>query len=266
MVRKGGLEPPRDCSHKLLRLASLPIPPLPQNVEGLLPPSNLTIDQSIAPRASVEFIRHVTPFLIGVAGGSASGKSTVVERLAQQLGDDTVAVIEHDRYYKEWPGLPDDQRARLNYDHPDALETDLLIEHLDTLRRGGAVQVPIYDFVRHVRLPRSDRIDPRPIIFVEGLLVLADARVRDALDLRVFVDTDESTRYERRLKRDVALRGRTAESVAVQFAATVQPMHVRFVEPSRQFADVIVAEGGFNDVTVGLVHAHILAALRAQTA
>jgi uridine kinase len=200
------------------------------------------------------------PILIGVAGGSASGKSTVVERLADRLGRDTVAVIEHDRYYKKLPGLSHDERESVNYDHPDALETELLVQHLDALRQGVAVDLPIYDFRRHVRLPQSDRIDPRPIIFVEGLLVLADARVRDALDLRVFVDTAEHARYERRLKRDVAERGRSEASVQQQFAESVRPMHVRFVEPSRRYADVIVADGGFNEVAVGMVLTQILAA------
>jgi uridine kinase len=196
--------------------------------------------------------------VVGVAGGSGSGKTTVVRRLVERLGSHTTAVIAHDRYYHDQSSVPADARSGLNFDHPDALETELLIAHLQWLRAGRPVDVPVYDFSRHAREPRVNRVEPRPVILVEGVLVLADSLLRDAMDLRVFVDTDDETRYARRLKRDVADRGRTVESVQSQYAATVFPMHVRFVEPSRRYADLIVAEGGFNEDGIGRVAAEIL--------
>ncbi len=185
--------------------------------------------------------------VVGIAGGSASGKTTVVERLVDRLGADTSLVIAHDRYYRDQSAIPSEARATLNFDHPDALDTDLLVSHLQSLRAGLPVDVPVYDFSRHARETHVERVDPRPVILVEGVLVLADSRLRDACDLRVFVETDEDTRYSRRLKRDVADRGRTVESVRSQYAATVLPMHLQFVEPSRRYADLVVTEGGFND-------------------
>ena len=185
--------------------------------------------------------------VVGVAGGSGSGKTTVVRRLVERLGTHTTAVIAHDRYYYDQSGVPVDARAGLNFDRPDALETELLVAHLQALRAGETVDAPVYDFSRHARGPRVERVEPRPVILIEGVLVLVDSRLRDAMDLRVFVDTDDETRYARRLKRDVADRGRTVESVQSQYAATVHPMHVQFVEPSRRYADLIVTDGGFND-------------------
>jgi uridine kinase len=193
----------------------------------------------------------VPAIVVGVAGGSGSGKTTVVERLVERLcnrrGRDTAAVIAHDRYYRDQSAVPPHERASLNYDHPDALETELLVSHLQSLRAGLAVDVPIYDFSRHAREPRMDRIAPRPVILVEGVLILTDLRLRDLMDLRVFVHTDDETRFARRLKRDVTERGRTVESVKAQYEATVLPMHVEYVEPSRRHADLVVTEGGFND-------------------
>ena len=196
--------------------------------------------------------------LIGVAGGSASGKSTLVERLIDRLGSDSAAVITHDRYYRDRGALEPDMREALNYDHPDALETELLLSHLQSLRMGLTIEAPVYDFSRHARELRVDRIEPRPVIFLEGLLVLADARLRDAVDLRVFVDTDDETRYLRRLKRDVEQRGRTMESVRAQYAATVGPMHRQFVEPSRRYADLLVVGDGFPDAWVEPVLSEIM--------
>jgi uridine kinase len=189
--------------------------------------------------------------IVGIAGGSGSGKTTVVERLVDRLGTGTAAVIAHDRYYRDQRAIPAEARATLNFDHPDALETELLVSHLQSLRAGRPVDVPVYDFSRHARELRVERVEPRAVILVEGVLVLADALLRDAMDLRVFVDTDDESRYARRLKRDVADRGRTAESVQSQYAATVHPMHVQFVEPSRRYAELIVTEGGFNDKGIG---------------
>lgn len=191
--------------------------------------------------------------VVGIAGGSASGKTTVVERLIARLGADAAAVIAHDRYYRDQRAIPAAARATLNFDHPDALETELLVSHLQSLRAGLAVEVPVYDFSRHARDTRVDRVEPKPVILIEGVLVLADRRLRDAMDLRVFVDTDAKIRYARRLTRDVADRGRTVESVRSQYAASVHPMHVQFVEPSRRYAELIVTDGGFNDKGIGEV-------------
>jgi uridine kinase len=196
--------------------------------------------------------------IVGIAGGSGSGKTTVVERLVDRLSAGTAAVIAHDRYYRDQSAIPPAARAALNFDHPDALDTDLLVSHLQSLRAGLPIEAPVYDFARHARLPRVESVDPRPVILVEGVLVLADSRLREAMDLRVFVDTDDETRYARRVKRDVTDRGRTVESVQSQYAATVLPMHAQFVEPSRRYADLIVTEGGFNEDGIARIAAEIL--------
>jgi uridine kinase len=193
------------------------------------------------------------PLVIGVAGGSGSGKTTVVRRIVDSLGPDAVTVIEHDRYYRNYPELRLEERASLNYDHPNSLETDLLVQHLDRLRDGRAVQVPVYDFTRHARLERTEAMEPRQAIIVEGILILADAGLRDRMDVKVFVDTDDDTRFIRRLQRDVRERGRTLDSVVEQYLGTVKPMHLEFVEPSKRYADIIVPLGGHNTVAVDLL-------------
>jgi uridine kinase len=195
----------------------------------------------------------MTRLIIGVAGGSGSGKTTTVERLVDRLGADNAQVLAHDRYYRDQSALTAEARVALNFDHPDALDTELLVEHVRLLRAGHAIQAPVYDFARHTRHTILDRIDPRPVIFLEGVLVLADVRLREVMDLRVFVETDDDTRYARRLRRDVIERGRTTESVQTQYATSVLPMHREFVEPSRRYADVIVMEGGFNDEGIARV-------------
>lgn len=194
-----------------------------------------------------------SPLVIGVAGGSGSGKTTVVRRIVDSLGPDAVTVIEHDRYYRNYPDLRLEERASLNYDHPNSLETDLLVHHLDTLRGGLGVEVPVYDFTRHARLERTDAMQPRRAIIVEGILILADAGLRDRMDVKVFVDTDDDTRFIRRLQRDVAERGRTMESVIEQYLASVKPMHLEFVQPSKRYADVIIPQGGHNPVAVEML-------------
>ena len=193
------------------------------------------------------------PLVIGVAGGSGSGKTTVVRRIVDSLGPDAVTVIEHDRYYRNYPDLRLEERASLNYDHPNSLETGLLVQHLESLRSGRGVQVPVYDFTRHARLERTDAMEPRRAIIVEGILILADAGLRDRMDVKVFVDTDDDTRFIRRLQRDVRERGRTLDSVVEQYLATVKPMHLEFVEPSKRYADIIVPLGGHNTVAVDLL-------------
>ena len=190
------------------------------------------------------------PIVIGIAGGSGSGKTTVVRRLMTSLGDDKVSVLEHDRYYRDRSDLRLEERAALNYDHPDSLETDLLVRHVQALRDGRTVDAPQYDFARHNRLATRDPVPPRPAIIVEGILIFADAPLRALMDVKVFVDADDDTRFIRRLQRDIAERGRTVTSVIDQYLGTVKPMHLEFVEPSKRYADIIVPQGGHNDVAI----------------
>jgi uridine kinase len=190
---------------------------------------------------------------VGVAGGSGSGKTTVVRRIVESLGPDDVTVLDHDRYYRDRNDLRFEERAALNYDHPDALETDLMVRHVRELRAGRAIQVPKYDFARHARLPETEPFVPRRALIVEGILVFTSAELRQLMDVKVFVDTDSDTRFIRRLVRDVADRGRTMESVIEQYQGTVKPMHLEFVEPSKRYADVIVPIGGQNTVAVDLL-------------
>ena len=192
-------------------------------------------------------------FVIGVAGGSGSGKTTVVRRIVDSLGPQQVTLLDHDRYYRDRNDLRLEERAALNYDHPDALETDLMVAHVRALKAGAAVDVPQYDFTRHARLSEIETFQPRRALIVEGILVFTDAALRDLMDIKVFVDTDSDTRFIRRLQRDVAQRGRTMESVIDQYQQTVKPMHLEFVEPSKRYADVIIPLGGHNTVAVDLL-------------
>ena len=191
--------------------------------------------------------------IVGVAGGSGSGKTTVVRRIVESLGNDQVTVLEHDRYYRDRSDLRLEERAALNYDHPDSLETDLMVRHIEALRRGDSVDVPVYDFARYARLPATDLAQPRRAIIVEGILIFTDAALRNLLDVKVFVDADDDIRFIRRLRRDVAERGRTMESVVEQYLNTVKPMHLDFVEPSKRYADIIVPQGGHNTVAIGML-------------
>lgn len=193
------------------------------------------------------------PVVIGVAGGSGSGKTTVVRRIVESLGDDRVTVLDHDRYYRDRGDLRLEERAALNYDHPDSLETDLLVRHVRDLREGRAVEVPTYDFTRYARLPATDPAHPRPAIIVEGILIFADPALRSLLDVKVFVDADDDVRFIRRLTRDVAERGRTMASVIEQYQASVKPMHLEFVEPTKRYADIIIPRGGHNTVAIGML-------------
>ena len=193
------------------------------------------------------------PVVIGVAGGSGSGKTTVVRRIVESLGVDQVTVLEHDRYYRYRSDLRLEERAALNYDHPDSLETDLLVRHVEQLRAGQSIEVPLYDFARYARLDATDHVQPRRAIIVEGILIFADASLRRLLDIKVFVDADDDVRFIRRLRRDVAERGRTMDSVIEQYLGTVKPMHLEFVEPSKRYADVIVPQGGHNTVAIDML-------------
>ena len=191
--------------------------------------------------------------VIGVAGGSGSGKTTVVRRIVESLGPDCVSILDHDRYYRDRLDLRLEDRTALNYDHPDSLETDLMVRHVAELKAGRRVEAPLYDFARYVRRTTTETVAPRRAIIVEGILIFADAALRAQMDIKVFVDTDDDTRFIRRLRRDVAERGRTMDSVIDQYLATVKPMHLEFVEPSKRYADVIIPQGGHNPVAVDLL-------------
>jgi len=202
------------------------------------------------------------PVVIGVAGGSASGKTTVVARIADSLGDEHVIVLEHDRYYRDRSDLRLEDRAALNYDHPDALETDLLVRHLQDLRAGRPIERPVYDYATYTRRQATETVRPRRAIIVEGILIFTDAALRGLMDIKVFVDTDDDIRFIRRLKRDVAERGRTMQSVIDQYLGTVKPMHLEFVAPSKRYADIIVPQGGHNAVAIDM----LLTLIRSLTA
>jgi uridine kinase len=193
------------------------------------------------------------PIVIGVAGGSGSGKTTVVRKIVEALGDDHVSVLEHDRYYRDHPELRLEERAALNYDHPASLETEMMVQHVEALRDGRAIEVPVYDFARHARVSTTTSVQPRTAIIVEGILIFADAPLRALMDVKVFVDADDDTRFIRRLQRDMTERGRTLDSVIDQYLNTVKPMHLEFVEPTKRYADVIVPQGGHNSVAVGML-------------
>ena len=193
------------------------------------------------------------PFVIGVAGGSGSGKTTVVRRIVESLGGEHVSLLEHDRYYRDRNDLRLEERAALNYDHPDSLETDLLVRHVHELRAGRPVEKPVYDFARHQREPATVAVPARRAIIVEGILIFTDPALRKLMDVKVFVDADDDTRFIRRLQRDISERGRTVTSVIEQYLGTVKPMHLDFVEPSKRYADVIIPLGGHNTVAIDML-------------
>lgn len=196
-------------------------------------------------------------FIIGVAGGSGSGKSTVVAKLREALKGTSTLVIQHDDYYRNQSHLPMEQRVLTNYDHPDSLESELLVTHLQQLKAGKAVEHPVYDFVNHTRSSETVRLEPARVIIVEGILIFASQELRQEFALKVFVDTDDDIRFIRRLERDIEERGRTMESVIEQYQTTVRPMYQQFVWPSKRFADVIIPEGGFNQVALDVLLARV---------
>lgn len=201
------------------------------------------------------------PVIVGVAGGSGSGKTTVANRVAERLGPDRMTCLQHDSYYLDRSDLAVEQRAAINYDHPDALETGLLIEHLHAMRAGESVSVPVYDFENHERKPMPVELEPRDVVLLEGILILADEKLRELMDIKVFVDTDPDLRVIRRIQRDVTERNRSLESIVDQYLNTVRPMHLEFVESSKRYADFFIPEGGFNDVAVDSLVAKIEALL-----
>ncbi|WP_428267778.1 uridine kinase [Haliangium sp.] len=194
-----------------------------------------------------------TPLIIGIAGGTGSGKTTVAHKLAAAIPPGRCVIIEHDAYYRDLSQLAPDQRAQVNYDHPNALESDLLVEHLAMLRAGAAVDVPIYDFVQHTRKPETMRVVPAPVIIVEGILVFVEERLRSQFDIKIFVDTDADIRLIRRIRRDLEQRGRSFTSVREQYYDTVRPMHLAYVEPSKRWADLIIPEGGDNHIALDVL-------------
>ncbi len=193
-----------------------------------------------------------TPMIIGIAGGSGSGKTTLCENIIAHFGD-AIAVLRHDDYYKAHPDLPYSEREKLNYDHPHAFDNDLLVAHIDLLKAGRAVECPTYDYTVHNRSDLTRRVESRPVILLEGILIFESLALRDRLDMKIFVDTDADVRILRRLVRDVKERERTLESVVSQYLTTVKPMHEAFVEPSKKYADIIVPEGGQNPVAFGMI-------------
>ncbi|HEY5949437.1 MAG TPA: uridine kinase [Kofleriaceae bacterium] len=191
--------------------------------------------------------------VVGIAGGTGSGKTTVAHKLAAAMPDGRCVTIEHDAYYRDQGHLPPDERATINYDHPAALESALLAEHLRELRAGKSVDIPIYDFATHTRRIDKRHVTPAPVIIVEGILVFCDANLREQMDIKIFVDTDADIRLMRRIRRDLELRGRTFQSVRDQYYATVRPMHLEYVEPTKRWADLIVPEGGDNRVALDVL-------------
>lgn len=195
--------------------------------------------------------------VIGVAGGTGSGKTTVADEIIRRIGAHRLVLVHQDRYYRDLGHLEPDQRARHNFDHPDAIEESLMIEHLGLLRSGSRAPLPVYDFARHLRTREVDWVEPRQVILVEGILVLAVAGLRRLMDIKLYVDTDPDIRFIRRMNRDLTERGRTTASVVDQWLETVRPMHLEWVEPSKRYADLIIPEGGFNTVALDLIISRI---------
>jgi uridine kinase len=197
------------------------------------------------------------PILIAVAGGTGSGKTTVANEVLRRVGAEHIAYIPHDAYYRDLAHLPPGLRAQVNFDHPSSLDTALLIEHLRLLRAGKVIEIPVYDFTTHTRTPTKRVVEPAPIVLVEGILVLAEPDLRELFDAKLYVDTDADVRFIRRLRRDIEERGRDVASICDQYLRTVRPMHLEFVEPSKRHADVIIPEGGYNDVAIEMVASRI---------
>ncbi|KPL82962.1 uridine kinase [Thermanaerothrix daxensis] len=204
------------------------------------------------------------PLVIGIAGGSGSGKTTVANVILERVGRDRIAYLPHDAYYRDLTDLPPNQRAEINFDHPDSLETSLLIEHIQRLKQWQPIDLPVYDFTTHTRTSRTIRVEPKRVIIVEGILIFAEPALRALFDVKIFVDTDPDIRFIRRLQRDITERGRTTESVIKQYLSTVRPMHLDFVEPSKRYADVIIPEGGMNTVALDMVISRIQALLQEE--
>jgi uridine kinase len=198
-----------------------------------------------------------TPVIIGIAGGTGSGKTTVARAIYDRVGSDRIEWISHDSYYRNFDALSPEERGKINFDHPDSLESELLTRHLDVLSKGSSVDVPVYDFATHSRKADTQRVEPRKVIIVEGILVLAEPELRKRIDIKLFVDTPADIRFVRRLTRDIESRGRSLQSVVQQYMNTVRPMHEEFVEPSKRHADLIIPEGGENQVAIDAIIARV---------
>jgi uridine kinase len=207
---------------------------------------------------------RTSPLVIGIAGGTGSGKTTVAQTIVERVGGEHIACLAHDSYYKDLSDLPVAQRAEVNFDHPNSLDTDLLIQQLSQLKEGHPIEVPVYDFKTHSRTDHTIHVDPHPIILVEGILIFAEPGLRTLFDIKIFVDTDADIRFIRRLERDISERGRSSVSVIHQYLSTVRPMHLEFVEPSKRYADIIIPEGGLNTVAMDMIVARIQAMLQAR--
>ena len=204
------------------------------------------------------------PIVIGIAGGTGSGKTTVANVILDAVGRHRIAYLPHDAYYRDLSDLPPVQKAEVNFDHPNSLETELMIEHVRQLKAGNAVDIPVYDFSTHSRTEKTIHVEPQRVIIVEGILIFAEKVLRTLFDMKLFVDTDPDIRFIRRLQRDIAERGRTMEMVINQYLKTVRPMHLEFVDPSKRYADVIIPEGGLNQVAMDMVIARIESLLMKQ--
>ncbi|MEE9598829.1 MAG: uridine kinase [Anaerolineales bacterium] len=202
-------------------------------------------------------IKNKTSLVIGIAGGTGSGKTTIADYILETVGPEKIAFLPHDAYYRDQTDLTYEERSQVNFDHPASLETELLIEHITNLRNQQTIHLPDYDFKTHSRTNKTIQINPQPIILIEGILILAEPELRNLFDLKIYVDTDADIRFIRRLKRDIEERGRTTESVINQYLETVRPMHLEFVEPSKRYANVIIPEGGYNFVALDLIVARI---------
>jgi len=205
-----------------------------------------------------------TPLVIGVAGGSGSGKTTVANIVLNRVGRHRIAYLPHDSYYRDLTNLPLNQRIQVNFDHPDSLESELLVEHIERLKNWETVQLPVYDFTHHSRTTETIPVRPQRVILVEGILIYTEKKLRDLFAVKIFVDTDADLRFIRRLQRDITERGRTTENVITQYLSTVRPMHLEFVEPSKRYADIIIPEGGLNEVAMDMVIARIEALLKEE--
>ena len=202
------------------------------------------------------------PLVIAIAGGSGSGKTTVANVILDKVGSHRIAYLPHDAYYRDLSNLPPTQRAEVNFDHPESLETELLIDHINTLKSWRPIDLPVYDFTHHSRTEQTIRVNPQRVVIVEGILIFVETRLRELFDIKIFVDTDADIRFIRRLTRDIQERGRSTEMVVHQYLSTVRPMHLEFVEPSKRYADIIIPEGGFNSVALDIVSARVEALLK----
>jgi uridine kinase len=202
--------------------------------------------------------------IIGICGGTGSGKTTIARRIVKDVGASNVVLVEQDSYYRNLADMPLDKRHQANFDHPDSIDSEMLMNHIKRLKNGSSIEMPIYDFKSHTRSGKTDHIEPKPVVIVEGILIFSEPRILELLDVRAFVDTPDDIRFIRRLQRDINERGRTVESVIAQYYATVRPMHHEFVEPSKRYADIIIPEGGQTDVSIKMLCGMVREKLREE--